>query len=1174
MFFSNGKVNYINKFIKNIFMTVELIDSKTLIRRFHAFFDDYMKKEIKKALASGNTFLDVSFFDISEYDFELGDYILAHPEDSLAIMEETLKQFQDEEVKTNIKIRFLNLPATERVLIRDIRSEQLGKLILLEGLVRRKTDVRPRLTHFEYLCTNPSCTYAEEKIKVPQIEEKAKTLKVCPKCKSGVELIHKNLIDSQILILEEIAEQLDSSADQPKRINVLLQGDLVSPFKDSKTNPGSRVQVIGLVKEIPVPTRTGAESINYDLIIDGNSISLSEEEFSEIVITKEEEEQIKELAKEKEVLKKLVANTAPSIYGYERIKEAILLQQFKGAGGTKGDGVKTRGDIHILLIGDPGAAKSQMLKAATRIAPKSSFVSGKSATGAGLVASVIKDELTKGWALEAGAMVLASGGLLAIDEMDKMSDEDTSSMHEALEQQCYHHDFELQFADGSSQKIGEYVDNLFDNNKNSIIEGVDCEILNINSESLITTDFNKLSTIVPQRISRHKPFDCYYKITYQNGRSITVTPEHPVFIYQNNEIKEISAALVKKDMLAPTPKKLNILGKKQRLNQVSSKHHNIKEINLPLFLTPKLSKLLGLHSSEGHSYKNEKNRTYEIGISNTDVNLVKEIEELFKLELHCDINTNLQKKESRLKATKDLYTIRSNSKLIYEFFSKNFPESMEKAPKKRVPQLIKKSRKIDKKAYLQGYFLGDGFIASNRFGYATSSYLMACDLHDLLLNLGIQAYIATEKRNFKNYYKVVISGGFENLELFSSEILNPNDKRYDKIQDLINISKKKKTSSELIPYEFVVLFNDFLKKLKLCDGSLTTNILRKQNSNKEVILSYFEKAKSKLKFVKDLSILKQAKEIQDFLNSDIRYLRIKSVEKIKDNSKKWVYDVTVLPNNTFISQGLVLHNTVSIAKANIRATLRCETTVLGAANPKLGRFDPFGDIGKQINFPPALISRFDLIFILRDEPDKKRDDLIADHILQTHRDKSKSITELSKEFLQKYIAYARALQPVLTQDAIKKIKDFYVSIRNAAGEDENGIKSVPITARQLEAIVRLGEAYAKVELKKTVTEEHASKAIDLLLYCLQKIGIDPKTGEMDIDRLTTGVTSSTRNVFRQVQLIIDKLERENPEVTYDSIIEEADKVNVTKADVDKTLEKLKQEGVIFEPRKNLYKKLN
>jgi len=267
--------------------------------------------------------------------------------------------------------------------------------------------------------------------------------------------------------------------------------------------------------------------------------------------------------------------------------------------------------------------------------------------------------------------------------------------------------------------------------------------------------------------------------------------------------------------------------------------------------------------------------------------------------------------------------------------------------------------------------------------------------------------------------------------------------------------------------------------------------------------------------------------------------------------------------------------TISIAKANIRATLRCETTVLGAANPKFGRFDPFGDIAKQINFPPALISRFDLIFIIRDIPDKKRDEKIAGHILYSHKDKSKTIAKLSPDFLKKYIAYTKEhIKPVLTNEAIEKIKEFYIAIRNAAGDDEeNSQKSVPITARQLEAIVRLAEAYAKINLDKQVKLEYAEKAIDLLMYCLKRIGIDPKTGELDIDRITTGVTASTRNLYKLVQNIIDKLEKEVPEIKLELILEEAKKQNISKSDVEKTLNKLKQEGLIFEPRKNIYKKL-
>ena len=674
-------------------------NTKELIIKASQFFDEYKTPQIDNLKKKGLLYLEVDFFELLEFDIELAEFLLEYPKDVLSILELSLKDMLQSSKTPHIWVT--SLPDQERVLIRDIRSEHIGKLVKVEGIVRRKTDVRPRLLHIEYLCTNPSCPFCEEKLKIPQLEDKARTLKACPKCKSPVELVHKELVDSQSLVLEELPEQLESSADQPKRLNVLLTQDLVSPFKDSKSNPGSKVYVIGFVKEIPIPTRTGGESINFELVIDGVYINLAEEDYSQINISEEELEQIKELSKKPNVREILTKNFAPSIYGSEKIKEAILLQQFGGSINIKSDGVKTRGDIHVLLIGDPGAAKSQMLKAATRVAPKSSFVSGKSASAAGLTATVLKDDLTKGWALEAGAIVLASGGLCAIDELDKMSDEDTSAMHEALEQQ-----------------------------------------------------------------------------------------------------------------------------------------------------------------------------------------------------------------------------------------------------------------------------------------------------------------------------------------------------------------------------------------------------------------------------------------------------------------------------------------TISIAKANIRATLRCETTVLGAANPKFGRFDPYGDIAKQINFPPALMSRFDLIFILRDEADKKRDDLIADHILQTHKDKTKTQTELSTEFMKKYIAHARKINPQLTSEAIEKIKTFYVQIRNAgSGVEEGKMKSVPITARQLEAIVRIAQGYAKMRLHDKVTEQYAQEAIELLMYCLEKIGIDPKTGEMDIDRITTGVTTSSRAVYRQVLEIIDKVEEEFPEITYEKIIEIAESKAIAKAEVDKVLTKLKNEGAIFEPRKNLFKKI-
>ena len=144
---------------------------------------------------------------------------------------------------------------------------------------------------------------------------------------------------------------------------------------------------------------------------------------------------ILELGRDPKLMQKVINSVAPSIYGHSRIKEALALQLVGGVRKVRDDGIITRGDIHILLVGDPGAAKSQMLKRMLHVAPKARYVTGKGASGAGLSASVVKDEFLQGWSLEAGALVLANEGLWMIDELDKMSKEDAWAMHEALEQQ-------------------------------------------------------------------------------------------------------------------------------------------------------------------------------------------------------------------------------------------------------------------------------------------------------------------------------------------------------------------------------------------------------------------------------------------------------------------------------------------------------------------------------------------------------------------------------------------------------------------------------------------------------------------------------------------------------------------------------------------------------------------
>ena len=302
----------------------------------------------------------------------------------------------------------------------------------------------------------------------------------------------------------------------------------------------------------------------------------------------------------------------------------------------------------------------------------------------------------------------------------------------------------------------------------------------------------------------------------------------------------------------------------------------------------------------------------------------------------------------------------------------------------------------------------------------------------------------------------------------------------------------------------------------------------------------------------------------------MRFVKVKSVKTIENKDVEWVYDVTVEPTQTFISEGLVLHNTITISKANIQATLRARTSLLAAANPKLGRFDPYQPISAQIDLPPALINRFDLIFPVRDIPNKEKDTKIATHILDSHKQDKVAEPEINSALVKKYVAYVRQrVFPKLTNEAIEEIKKFYVDLRNASSVgDGGGMKAIPISARQLEALVRLAEGSARVRLSEKVTRQDARQAISILRYCLMQVGLDPETGQIDIDRISTGVPTSERNKIVIIREIIRHFEKKGKKtIPIEEVMAEALEKNITEAQVEEVIEKLKRDGSIYEPRR-------
>jgi replicative DNA helicase Mcm len=664
---------------------IEKLKTEDLIIEAKKFFDFY-KKEMGKSLRKGINVVILDFMKLIEFSNKISDEILANPEETLRIMEIAM---EESGLIKNARVRLINIPKSHEIKVRNIRSKHLNEMIVIEGIIRQASDVRPQVVNAKFEC--PSCGTI---MSVLQIEKK---FREPPRCscgrRGGFKLISKEMVDTQRLVVEETPESL-SGGEQPKRINIFLKEDLVEPKMEEKTTPGSRVKIIGILKEVPIPLHSGGLSTRFELAIESNNIIPLEETFEELDINDEDERQILEMAEDPMIFDNLAKSITPSIWGYEEIKKSLVLQLFSGVQKVLADGQKSRGDIHILLIGDPGVAKSVTLGFMANISPKGRYVVGKSASGAGLTATVVRDEYLRGWSLEAGAMVLSNKGLVCIDELEKMDPNDRSAMHEAMEQQ-----------------------------------------------------------------------------------------------------------------------------------------------------------------------------------------------------------------------------------------------------------------------------------------------------------------------------------------------------------------------------------------------------------------------------------------------------------------------------------------TITVSKANVQATLRAETSVLAAANPKFGRFDPSQPIAQQIDLPPTLINRFDIIFTLRDIPNREKDEMIAEHVLQEHKKEGEGML-IPRELFRKYVAYAKQkIRPELTDEAINEIKNFYIELRNRPIAVESGLRPIPISARQLQALIRMSEASAKMRLSKKVIKDDAKRAIEIMKYYLMQVGYDYESKTFDIDRISGKFSTSQRSKILTVRDTIIDLENRIGKMIPMEEVENELEGKISKEEIEEALNKLSNSGDVFSPRR-------
>ena len=413
--------------------TAKTIDPQQMFQEI--FKMEKYRNAIRQMATQGRKSIPIEFEDINIKDHELAKMLIDKPDEYLNYAAEGAYEqlrIEDNEYAEKTKAEDFTVRVAKLLDVEQLRflgAEHLSKLVMIEAIVVSATPIRPILMKAAYKCrkcgTTNYITQTEQMIN-PPVEC------IAPDCGGKGKIFTFNteestFKDSQDLRLQERPEDLPAG-QLPRTIAVKLIGkELVELAR-----PGDHVAIVGVPKAFSLEVKGVGKSRTFTMLIDANNIEVLGKEPENNPPSPEEEKKIRALARDPEIHQKIRDSIAPSIYGYEHVKEAIVYLLFSGVSKSLPD-INIRGELNVLLIGDPGTAKSQLLQYIPRVAPRGLFTSGRGTTAAGLTASVSRDK-NGSMTLEAGALVLADKGVLSIDEFEKMKPEDRVAIHEAMEQ--------------------------------------------------------------------------------------------------------------------------------------------------------------------------------------------------------------------------------------------------------------------------------------------------------------------------------------------------------------------------------------------------------------------------------------------------------------------------------------------------------------------------------------------------------------------------------------------------------------------------------------------------------------------------------------------------------------------------------------------------------------------
>lgn len=416
---------------------------RTVAREFKSFLTEYIDAQgisvygtrIRTLGEVNSESLEVSYDHLSATKAILAYFLANAPSEMLKIfdkaaMEVVLLHYPSYElIHPDIHVRISDLPV--HYTLRQLRQSHLNCLVRVSGVVTRRSGVFPQLQMVRFKCTKCNVTLGPFAQESSSAEVK---LTFCQYCQTRgpftLDSEHTVYRNYQKLTLQESPGTVPAGR-LPRHREVILLADLID-----KAKPGEEIEVTAIYRNNYSGQLNNKNGFPvFATMLEANHVIKTHDQLAGFRLTEEDERQIRELSRDPNIVHKIIHSIAPSIYGHEDIKTAVACSLFGGVSKEAQGKHKIRGDINVLLLGDPGTAKSQVLKYVEKTAHRAVFATGQGASAVGLTASVRRDPMTAEWTLEGGALVLADQGTCLIDEFDKMNDQDRTSIHEAMEQQ-------------------------------------------------------------------------------------------------------------------------------------------------------------------------------------------------------------------------------------------------------------------------------------------------------------------------------------------------------------------------------------------------------------------------------------------------------------------------------------------------------------------------------------------------------------------------------------------------------------------------------------------------------------------------------------------------------------------------------------------------------------------